>query len=78
MKVYIMLDYVENWRNKMIQYLIMDFTEVTDTQGFKDHSRTKYYVVSEEELWRYINKAYTDHSFSIAVYKLSECVLDWS
>ena len=59
----------------MNQYLIKDFSEMKKTN---DHDDIKYRVVNEDELWSILQDAKDNKNLLISVYRLGECVLDWS
>ena len=51
----------------MNEYLIIDYTS----------GSMKYTLVYEKDLWNILDKA-KNNELKIAVYKVGDCVLDWS
>lgn len=57
----------------MEEFLIKDYENVETDNG----EEPKIKIVSEKELWEIFRKA-KERFPEIAVYKIGECVLDWS
>jgi hypothetical protein len=61
-----------------MQYLVIDYSLVTkEDEKRQDFSKKKCYVVNEAQLFELLNKG-KDNPPQIAVYKLGDCIIDWS
>ncbi len=57
-----------------MEYLILDYSD-----GKKDgKNKPELEVVNEKELWEKVHLAYEDDEIKISVYKIGECVIDFS
>lgn len=61
-----------------MDYLIVDYSLVTkEDEGRNDFSKRKFYVLTEDELFKLIDKSKGDCP-EIVVFKIGDCVIDWS
>ena len=57
-----------------MDYLILDYSD-----GTKDgKNKPKLEVVNEKELWEKVQAAYEEDEIKISVYKIGECLIDFS
>jgi hypothetical protein len=63
-----------------MEYLIIDYSDVTkEDSKNQDFSKRKCYILSESELFDLLNKSKEDGEFpDIAIYKLGDCIIDWT
>ena len=55
-----------------MDYIVIDYTKY----GY-EADKVKIYRVNEKELFEWLDRA-KDQELLISVYKLGECILDWS